>query len=76
MSEGYLKFNLRGMKHILFSVLVGTLMITSVALFATSVAAAPVDVFNNSACSGNKVCQNDGVSVWNIIKNIINILAK
>lgn len=53
---------------------------TVLSLFAAAtmvpaiVSAAPVDVLNNGACSGNQVCGNDGNSVFKILGNVINLL--
>ncbi len=65
---------MNSMKRLLTKLVVAILVVAGVVVFSPSVMAAPVDVFNNGACSGNKICQNDGAGVWNIIKNIINIL--
>lgn len=48
----------------------------SVSLLAPSATAAPVDVFNNSACKDSTICKGDPKNndVYNIIGNIVQIL--
>ena len=65
---------MRGMKRFVFvaalclTMVVGAVGLTDIAL------AAPVDVLNNTTCTGNKICQNDGKGVFDILGRIINIL--
>ncbi len=65
---------MKHMKRILSSLLVVGVLVGVFAMVPSVAHAAPVDILNNGACTGNKICGNDGTTVFDILKNVINLL--